>query len=88
MHRILLLHTVIYFRVTGKLFGVRCYFITFLDDHSRYTNVHLLITKDKAMVNFKAFKAEVENIHKPEVKPLEQTQKENTESEFENFLEN
>ena len=37
------------------------YFITFNDDYSRYTYVHLLHNKYEALNAFKVFKAEVEN---------------------------
>ena len=37
------------------------YFITFIDDYSRYMNLDLLHSKDEALGAFKVFKAEVEN---------------------------
>nr|GEZ85432.1 retrotransposon protein, putative, Ty1-copia subclass [Tanacetum cinerariifolium] len=37
------------------------YFITFIDDYSRYTYVYLLKSKDQAFETFKIYKAEVEN---------------------------
>ena len=37
------------------------YFITFIDDYSRYMNVYLLHNKYEALDAFKVFKAEVEN---------------------------
>nr|GEY90873.1 hypothetical protein [Tanacetum cinerariifolium] len=37
------------------------YFITFIDDCSRYTYVYLLKSKDRAFETFKIYKAEVEN---------------------------
>jgi len=37
------------------------YFITFIDDYSRYMNVYLLHNKNEALDAFKVFKAEVEN---------------------------
>ncbi|GKC81609.1 zinc finger, CCHC-type containing protein [Tanacetum coccineum] len=37
------------------------YFITFIDDCSRYTYVYLLKSKDQAFETFKIYKAEVEN---------------------------
>ena len=36
------------------------YFITFIDDYSRYMYLYLLRTKDEALDAFKIFKAEVE----------------------------
>lgn len=41
--------------------GGNRYFITFIDDCSRFTYVYLLKTKDEAFNVFKAYKAEVEN---------------------------
>ena len=41
--------------------GGKIYFITFIDDYSKYTYVYLLKTKDEAFEKFKIFKAEVEN---------------------------
>ncbi|CAJ2650871.1 unnamed protein product [Trifolium pratense] len=37
------------------------YFITFIDDYSRYMNIYLLHNKNEALDAFKAFKVEVEN---------------------------
>jgi len=37
------------------------YFITFIDDYSRYMNVYLLHNKNEALDAFKVFKSEVEN---------------------------
>ncbi|GJU64788.1 retrovirus-related pol polyprotein from transposon TNT 1-94 [Tanacetum coccineum] len=41
--------------------GGNRYFITFIDDYSRYTYVYLLKSKDQAFKTFKIYKAEVEN---------------------------
>ncbi|CAN1127376.1 Retrovirus-related Pol polyprotein from transposon TNT 1-94, partial [Linum perenne] len=41
--------------------GGKRYYVTFVDDFSRYTKVYLLRTKDEAEVKFLAYKAEVEN---------------------------
>ena len=41
--------------------GEKRYFITFIDDYSKYTYVYLLKTKDEAFEKFKNFKEEVEN---------------------------
>ena len=37
------------------------YFITFIDDYSRYMYLYLLHSKDEALSAFKVFKAEIEN---------------------------
>ena len=36
------------------------YFITFIDDYSRYMYLYMLRSKDKALEAFKVFKVEVE----------------------------
>ncbi|XP_074290879.1 uncharacterized protein LOC141617597 [Silene latifolia] len=48
------------FRNTMSRGGKR-YYITFVDDFSRYTKVYLLSTKDEAEQKFMIYKAEVEN---------------------------
>ena len=40
--------------------GGNKYFITFIDDYSRYCYVYLLMSKDEAVNAFKSYKAEVE----------------------------
>jgi arginyl-tRNA--protein-N-Asp/Glu arginylyltransferase len=41
--------------------GGKRYFITFIDDSSRYTYVYLIKSKDESFEIFKRYKAEVEN---------------------------
>jgi hypothetical protein len=41
--------------------GVKRYFMTLIDDASRFCYVYLLKTKDEALDYFKVYKAEVEN---------------------------
>ena len=41
--------------------GGKKYFITFIDDHSRYCQVYLLSSKDEALNAFVTYKNEVEN---------------------------
>lgn len=41
--------------------GGKQYFITFIDDCSRYTHVYLITHEDEAFNMFKIYKAEVEN---------------------------
>ena len=43
--------------------GGNKYFLTFIDDYSRYAYVYLLKTKDEVFAKFMLYKAEVENIH-------------------------
>ena len=57
--------------LNGKLTrGGKRYFITFIDDCSRYIYVHLLRTKDEAFEAFKEFKAKVENQKERKIKVL------------------
>jgi len=41
--------------------GGKRYFLTFIDDYSRYTYVYLLRTKDESFQKFKEYKSVVEN---------------------------
>lgn len=41
--------------------GGKNYYVTFIDDFSRYTYVYLLRTKDETEDKFLIYKAEVEN---------------------------
>jgi hypothetical protein len=41
--------------------GGKKYFMTFIDDSTRYCYAYLLKTKDEALYFFKIYKAEVEN---------------------------
>ena len=50
--------------------GGKRYFITFIDDHTRYTYVYLLKTKDEVFEKFKEFKSEVENQKEKRIKVL------------------
>jgi len=42
------------------LIGGKKYFITFIDDYSKFCYVYLLHSKDEAMVKFQAYKDDVE----------------------------
>ena len=50
--------------------GGNRYFITFIDDHSRYTYVYLIKTKDQAFDMFMCYKSEVENQIEKKIKIL------------------
>ena len=50
--------------------GGNRYFITFIDDHSRYTYVYLMKHKDQAFQMFKIYKSEVENQKGKKIKIL------------------
>jgi transposase InsO family protein len=50
--------------------GGKRYFMTLIDDASRFCNVYLLKTKDEALDYFKIYKAEVENQLERKIKRL------------------
>jgi transposase InsO family protein len=50
--------------------GGKRYFMTFIDDCTRFCYVYFLKTKDKALHYFKAYKAEVENQLERKIKQL------------------
>jgi transposase InsO family protein len=50
--------------------GGKRYFMTFIDDYTRFCYVYLLKTKDEALHYFKACKAEVENQLERKIKRL------------------
>ena len=50
--------------------GGNRYFITFIDDYSRYTYVYLMRSKDEAFNKFKCYKSVVENQMEKKIKIL------------------
>jgi len=50
--------------------GGKRYFLTFIDDSTRFCYVYLLKTKDEALHYFKTYKAEVENQLERKIKQL------------------
>ena len=57
--------------MNGKLTkGGRRYFVTFIDDCTRFCYVYLLKTKDEALHYFKVYKVEVENQLEKKIKRL------------------
>jgi transposase InsO family protein len=50
--------------------GGKRYFITFIDDCTRFCYVYLMKTKDEALYYFKIYKAEAENQLKKKIKRL------------------
>ena len=68
--------------------GGKRYFITFIDDLSKYTYVYLLRTKDEALEKFKLYKSEVENHLGCKIKTLQSDRGgEYFSLEFDNFYE-
>jgi hypothetical protein len=67
--------------------GGRHYYITFTDDHTRFTKIQLLQTKDEAFAAYKSFAAWVKTQHGVRVKRLRSDHGgEYTSSEFSDFL--
>lgn len=50
--------------------GGKRYFITFIDDFSKFTYVYLMRNKDEAFEMFKRYKVEVENLREKKIKKL------------------
>ena len=50
--------------------GVYLYFVTFIDDYSRYGYCYLMKYKSKTSEKFKEFRAEVEKQHGKSIKTL------------------
>ena len=68
--------------------GGKRYFITFIDDLSRFTYVYLLRTKDEAFDKFKEFKSIVENQKERKIKAIRSDRGgEYFSIEFDNFCE-
>ena len=65
--------------------GGKRYFITFIDDCTRYCHVYLLRSKDEAFEMFKQYKAEVENQLNKKIKSLRSDRGGEYESPFEEF---
>ena len=51
----------VYFGMLHQVRNGFSYFLTFIDDHSRYGHVYLLKYKSEVFENFKEYKSEVEN---------------------------
>jgi transposase InsO family protein len=67
--------------------GDKRYFMTFIDDCTRFCYVYLFKTKDEALTYFKAYKAEVENQLERKIKRLSSDRGgEYFSSEFSEFL--
>jgi transposase InsO family protein len=56
--------------------GGKRYFITFIDDRTRFCYVYLMKTKDEALHYFKIYKAEVENQLEKKIKRLRSDRRE------------
>ncbi|XP_042491749.1 uncharacterized protein LOC122071455, partial [Macadamia integrifolia] len=54
-----IIHTNIFGQIFTPCLNGEKYFISFIDDHTRYMYVYLLVHKDEALEDFKKYKAEV-----------------------------
>ena len=81
------IHTDVWGPSPVQSLGGRKYYITFTDDHMRYTRINLLCTKDKALGAYKAFAAWAKTQHGAQIKCLHSDRGgEFTGSEFTSFL--
>ena len=65
-----LVHTDLCGPISTSARGGYEYFITFIDDYSRYGYVYLMRHKSETFEIFKEYKAEVENLHGKSIKSL------------------
>ena len=80
-------HTDVWGPAPVKTIGGRRYYITFTDDHSRFTKIELLRTKDEAFAVYKAFAAWAKTQHGAIIKRLRSDRGgEYTSGEFTTFL--
>ena len=80
-------HTDVWGPAPVKTIGGRRYYITFTDDHSRFTKIELLRTKDEAFAAYKAFAAWAKTQHGVIIKRLRSDRGgEYTSGEFTTFL--
>ena len=66
--------------------GGKKYFVTFIDDYSKYCYVYLLRSKDEVLNKFKIYKTEVENANDAKIKTLRSDK--GGEYQFPDFCEN
>ena len=66
-----LVHTDLYGPISTSARGGYEYFITFIDDYSRYGYIYLTRQKSEAFEKFKEFKAKVENHRGRSIKSLQ-----------------
>ena len=65
-----LVHTDLCGPISTSARGGYEYFVTFIDDYSRYGYIYLMHHKSKTFTKFKEFKAEVENHRGKSIKSL------------------
>lgn len=67
--------------------GNKRYFVTFIDDYSRYCKVYLIKTKNEVLEKFKEFKEEAENVTSRKIKYLQSDNgTEYVNKDFDSFL--
>ena len=82
-----LVHTDVCGPMQTQSFGGSHYFITFIDDYSRYCYTYFLKKKSEALEKFKEFKASVENEFKMKIEALRADRGgEYLSNEFQQFL--
>ena len=65
-----LVHTDLCGTISTSARGGYEYFITFIDDYSRYEYIYLMRYKSETFETFKEYKVEVENLHGKSIKSL------------------
>ncbi|KAL1479885.1 hypothetical protein MTO96_051506 [Rhipicephalus appendiculatus] len=84
-----IVHSDVVGKITPTSRGGSCYFVTFIDDYSRYTMVYPMKTKNEVLQNFDKYRRMVENIHNTKVKTLRSDNGgEYTSKEFSMYLAN
>ena len=82
-----LIHSDICGKIIPGSLGGGCYFVTFIDDASRYTWVYILKKKSEVFNTFKNWKALVENMYDKKIKVFRTDNGgEYTSAEFESYL--
>lgn len=83
-----LIHTDICGPMRMQSNGGSSYFITFIDDHTRWTEVRFIANKSQALQEFKIFKAFVEKQHNMKIKSIHSdNEREYVSKEFDEYLE-
>ena len=84
-----LIHTDVCGKLTPQSMGGGSYFVTFIDDFSKYCWIYILKQKSDVFHTFKIWKAMVENMYQSKIKVIRSDNGgEYVSKEFENFLQN
>ena len=82
-----LVHLDVVGKITPASKGESNYFVTFIDDYSRFTVVYPMKTKNEVLDRFNQYRRMVENLHNTKVKTLRSDNGgEYTSKEFDEYL--